>query len=293
MISCENKDLCPTCRNIDDQPLRLVINWRVGQVKPVQGMRANLFSLNDMPSYGIDQVSCDGDILYLPLQSKVKTFCYSYQGNNIYFRNETDINQLEAYTSQTTRATYSKSFPDEKTYAEPLGPFYAGTNESFEVTPSTVPLVLNVWVENLIKTYTFEVRNVKGTRFISSTRGAIAGMSNSIFLETMALSPSVSTLLFNATANTSENKIEGSFQTFGHQSFASNIFTIEILYPSATGGILQKSWDVSSQVNIPGNYHIIIDDADIDIPDGGSSGSTDSGFEVDVNEWENETVILN
>lgn len=296
LLSCENKELCPTCQDDYTQPVQLVINWRADQPKPSQGMRANIFSLNNMPQYGVEDVSSDGAVLYLPTNAKVLTFCYSYLGNNLYFRNETDSNVIEAYTPLTTRATYTKAFPNENTYAEPQGPFYVGVNKSFEVIPSTEPLVLNIWVENLIKTYTFEVRNVKGARFITSTRGAIAGMSGSIFLATTSLPQAASTLLFNATANKTTDKIEGSFQTFGHQPLVLNNFTIEILYPATTGGILQKTWDVSNQVNIPGNYHIIIDDAEIDIPDNGGGGGGDSGnggFDVNVEDWENEVVALN
>lgn len=315
LLSCDNKELCPTCQEPEDLLINLVINWEPNQVKPVQGMRANLFSLNDLSHYGIDDIESEGTRLYLPPRSVVKTFCYLYQGNNIYFRNESDMELIEAYTAPTTRATYTRAFPDENTYAQPQGPFYVGINERFEVVPDSTPQVLNVWVEDYVKTYTFEVRKVKGTAFITSTRGGIAGMSNSVLLATKALSPVPATLLFQAKANKAENKIEGSFQTFGHQPLVANIFTIEILYPltATTSAVLQKSWDVSDQVNTPGNYHIIIDISDLEVPDNGGGGGgggdggdgggggggdgggdgSGGGFGVTVEEWENETILLN
>ncbi|MFV0328027.1 MAG: hypothetical protein ACK5LF_27265, partial [Bacteroides xylanisolvens] len=132
---------------------------------------------------------------------------------------------------------------------------------------------------------------VSGTKFISATRGAISGMSNSYYLNSGTLSTTVSTLLFNATADVSGSMITGSFRTFGRIDNTTNNFTIEVLYPSSTGGILQKTWDVTDQISNGTNFHIIIEDSGIDVPDEGGGG-TGGGFEADVEEWEDEVIEL-
>lgn len=290
--ACKNKDLyigIPA----NKQKVDVVINWAEGQYKPAEGMRVNIFSLNAKASYGIEDMSSDGGSVNLEVGSKVATLCYSYLGNAIYFRNESNFGLIEAYASPTTRATYTRAYPDEITYAEPPKYFYIGLNPSFDILRSDTTQVINLSTVNVIKTYTFEVRNVKGISNITATRGAISGMSNSIFLSSRQLSPSTTTLLFNATANVLVNKIEGSFQTFGRFQDPVNVFTIEILYPSTTGGLIQRSWDVTNQTSIPGNYHIIIEDSEIDVPEGGGPDSGDSGFLVGIGDWNSETIELN
>lgn len=287
--SCENKDLyyggpAPV------QAVRVVFDWQ-GQYKPAEGMRLNIFSLNDMPRYGIEDMNSDSTTIKIDIGSKVATLAYSYLGNSVYFRNEGTLASIEAYTNPTSRASYTKTYPDEITYAEPAAYFYVALNPSFDIVESTDTLIIGLKPINVIKTYTFEVRNVQGIQFVSDTRGAINGMGNSIYLSTRALTAVPSTLLFDASADKATNRIIGSFKTFGRIGTALNRFTIEILYPSPTGGIMQKSWDVTDQTSIPGNYHIIIDDSGIVVPDEG--GEPDSGFVVDVGDWETETIELN
>jgi hypothetical protein len=86
-------------------------------------------------------------------------------------------------------------------------------------------------------------------------------------------------------------KIVGSFRTFGRLD-AENNFTIEILYPSNTSGILQYTWDVTGQIDQAGHFDIVIENPEkIVIPDEG--GESASGWIVDVDKWEDETVPLN
>lgn len=293
VISCKNKDLyygdnIPANR----QPVDVLIHWNEGDVKPAQGMRVNLFSLNDMSGYGVDDLAHDGGTLHLRHGSCHMTLCYNYHGNNIYFRNEGDPDLIEAYCNSMVRATYSKTFPDESTVAEPDAQFYVGKHESFDVYPSADRLLLELYPENVMRVYTFEVRGVTGAQFISATRGAISGMSNSFFLNSGALSTTYSTILFSATTDVAGGKITGSFRTFGRIDDSINNFTIEVLYPSSNGGILQKTWDVTSQIDNGTNYHILIEDSGIVVPDEGGSTGGGGGFEADVEEWENEVIEL-
>jgi hypothetical protein len=101
-------------------------------------------------------------------------------------------------------------------------------------------------------------------------------------------------VLFNAQANGAQETITGSFRTFGRLNKTNN-FTIEIHYPSNTpgAGIVQKTWDVTDQIDNGTNYHIIIEDADINIPDDGGTGNPGGGWEVDLGDWNDVTVPLN
>lgn len=292
LASCTNRDLYDQDSVLSGrQQVDIKINWQPNDVKPSQGMRVNLFSLNEMPSYGVDDLSSDGGTVKLPYGSNFLTLCYSYHGTNFYFRNESNLESIEAFTVPMTRASYTRAFPTETTYAAPSGAFYIDMNSSFSVEKSPEPLVLNLSPKNIIKTYTFEVRGVQGGQFIADTRGAISGMANSILLSSKTVTSVSSTLLFNATAVAAENVIRGSFQTFGRMS--SNVFSIEILYPSPTGGIIIRSWDVTDQISNGTNFHIIIENSGLVIPDeGGGTSDGTGGFAADVEDWNMVTIDL-
>lgn len=295
-VSCRNKDLYdPTSLEGFNRRVAVRINWDQGlNVPTVDGMRINLFSLSpDTPDYGKDDVWATGGEVRPQLGATYKTYAYNYAGNNVKFVNESDVDLIEAVSSLLSRATYSRAFPEEPTVDQVKGDFHVGINPGYTVLNTDEPQFIDVSPANAVKTYTFEVRGVEGAEFISQTRGGISGFSASYFLATGALSATSSTVLFNAQANGAQNTITGSFRTFGRLDETNN-FTIEILYPSNTpgSGIVQKTWDVTGQIEGGTNYHIVIDDAGIEIPDEGGPGGAD-GWDVDLNDWNDITVPLN
>lgn len=285
LASCADNELCyhehPHGRTVN-----VVNHWKPTQTKPGKGMRLNLFPLNNCPNYGIDDLGVDGGTVKLAHNSQYKGLSYDYfDCDGVAFRNETSAQLIEAYTPPLVRATYSRAFPDENTVSEPKS-LHMHMIESFSVTRGEDPLTIDFYPEDVVKTYTFEVTRVRGAAYITDTRGALSGISPSYFLTTGALSDQSATVLFSATKDDEGDRITGSFRTFGPIN-ATKTFTIEILYPSSTNGIIQKSWDVTAQVQA-GN-HIVVD-ADIDIiPDKTGGGG---GFEADVNEWNNITVPI-
>jgi len=293
-ISCQNKRL-------DDIPLtdltrtnvNVRINWQQDQLIPTtEGMRINLFALDGTPHYGKADVNWDGGTVKLTKGTTCRTYAYSYIGNNVQFRNESDPDLIEATSAPLVRATYSRAYPEEPTISGIIGSMYAGENQSYTVLNTPNPQYIEIYPEDVVKTYTFEVRGVKGAQFISAVRGGISGMSASRFLATGQLSATPSTLLFDAAAHVAQGTVTGSFRTFGRLD-DENTFVLEILYPSNTSGIMQKTWNVTGQISgvNSDNYHIVIDPAEIEVPDEG--GGNASAWQVDLNSWNDVTVPLN
>lgn len=292
LTACQNKELGEFGYGVTGvTSVDVRINWEPGQPSvTANGMRISLFSLDaDIPHYGLADVLYTGAPALLRDYASYRTFAYTYQGNNIYFRNQLNPERVEAYCSPTTRATYSRSYPEETTIVDASGEFYVGEHAGYTVLPRVEGQSIDVYPVNKLCTYTFEVRDVEGAEFISDTRGAISGMSSSFFLGTNSLSDSPSTVLFNAVKDVSGKRITGSFRTFGRLN-ATNNFTIEILYPSNTGGIAQYSWDVTTQINNGTNYHIVIDNSGVVVPDEG--GADASIWQITVDDWKDVTVEL-
>ena len=292
LLSCENKELCYD--HPHGQQIAVNIHWPAGVVKPQLGMRTNFFSLNTMPSYGIMDFSVDGGTTKMPQGASYKSVCYDYYGSsNIYFRNENNMAGIEAYCAPLVWASYSRAFPTENTVTEP-GVFYVDRVERVDIDLTEGEQVIDFYPENVLRTYTFRVRTITGAENITAVRGALSGMSASYFLATGELATVSSTILFNATVDADNNRITGSFRTFGRLEDTNN-FTIEILSPSADGSTISRTWDVTGQMmnlNRTQEYDIEIIDANITIApyDGGSDGG--GAFDATVNEWKEEKVPI-
>lgn len=292
--SCQNKTLHDRS-NVPGVDVGVRIYWRTGLTIPyTNGMRINLFSLTaGVADYGRADVRWDGGTVRLRQDASYITYAYNYVGNNVLFRNETDPVLIEASSPALTRATYSRAFPDEPTVGGITGDLHLGVNPAYTVSGSGEAQFIDVHPESIAFTYTYEIRGITGAQFIRAARGGISGFSASRFLATGSLSSTASTLLFeNSQVNTDAGTITGSFRTFGRLD-TSNHFTIEILFPSNTpgGGILQETWDVTAQIAGGTNFHILISNAAIDIPDEG--GEEAGGWKVDLGDWNDVTVPLN
>jgi hypothetical protein len=290
-FSCENKEMGAPGAISATTPARIEFDWQAVEEskRPVdEGMRVNIFSADrSIRDYGVDDISYTGATVNLVDGKEYMTLAYTYQGNNIYFRNESDRDLIEAYCNIQVRTTYTRAFPDEDTYDEPQGLFYTGRHDGYLAGSDEV---ITIAPESKLYKYTFEIRNVEGAEFIREVRGAVSGMSRSFLIGQNQPSQTPSTVLFNATVDKGNGKITGSFTTFGRLDTENN-FTIEILYPSNTSGILQQTWNVTGQINQSDHFEIVIENSGIVILDEG--GETASGWEVDVNNWNDQTVPLN
>ena len=291
LVACENKDLCYL--HTHGKRVDIVINWEDGAQKPRNGlMRTAMFSLTDDPDYGVFDIKAEGDSIDPRPGSSFRSVCYDYYNSeNIYFRNEKDVVNTEAYCASLVRASYTYANPGENTVAEP-GPFYVDRINQVDILFSDTIQRIDFYPVNVLKTYTFRIRDIKGAQYITATRAALSGMSASYFLTTGQLGTTPSTVLFNARVDAANGWIVGEFRAFGRLE-ATNNFSIEILYPTATGGIFAQSWNVTDQMeNIDLNnqeYDIeIITDITI-IPEEPGSGG---GFEATVKEWREERIPI-
>jgi hypothetical protein len=297
LSSCRNKELCYDPHDGPRADMNIVIHWPEGVAKPGKGMMVNLFGADgSTPDYGMASYPADGGPVRLFGGGVYDGLCYDYYAGNVYFRGEDAYDGAEAYCAPLVRATYSRAFPDENTVSEPANPFWVDHTDDFTVDGSD----MHFYPRNVVEVFTFEIRDIEGARYITSCRGGIGGMAGSHFMADGTLGNEV-TVLFDAQQDGLNDKITGSFRTFGSLRTSGNVnaFTIEILYPSEEGGIINGRWDVTDQVlaaqHIPGTPDIIIDNGgvvppidEVENPDPGPG----SGFDADVEDWEDVRVPL-
>lgn len=279
-VSCEHKELCYDHPHYNE--LNIVIHWENEQDIPLQGMRAHLdlidgnypIGLIDLPAHG-------GKIKVLPGCS-YRALCYDYMGAGaIYFKDKESFDLAEVYTTDATRASYSKLYPNEKLIKQPED-FFMDEISQFNITGEKRIEELHFYPKNRVERYTFEIRGVRGVQNISAFAGACSGISRSYELSKERISDDPYTvLLYEATPMKDKNTIEGEFLIFGHCRSAQtpHHFTMEIAF--APDGYKYKTWNVTDQMH-NGSHHLIMEwDIDIPIPPG-----TGTDMEVEVVPWD-------
>lgn len=292
--ACQNKELDRLLEEEKTGNVYIRINWSDEQTPPTSyGMRINLFGLDGSSHYGIDDVPYSGSYINLAVGSTHRTLTYSYYGNNINFSNQSDPTLVEAYGPTTSRPTYTALYPGETTIGEPTGYLYVGENPRYTVLETDEDQYIDLWPADRLYTYTFEVRGVQGVNYISSTRGELSNMANAYFIGAAQRGTTPHTICFSASVDKPTNRIIGSFRTFGRIN-ATNNFTIEVEYPaSITSGLIQRTWDVTTQIDNETNYHIIIDNSEIEVPNEPTDpGKGGGGWDVDVDDWKEVVVPL-
>ncbi len=297
--SCRHKDLWRGAEGAS--PINVAIHWQgpLAGMEPEKGMRVHLFSLSDHPHFGKVDHPATGGPVDLRHGSRHLTVAYHYHASNIYFRNDTDMENFEAYFAPVSRGTYSRAFPEQMTVSATPDDFFVGVNDDYTVAHEGEDSNgdIDVYPESVLVTYNFIVKGVKNAKDITEARGAITGMSGTYLLTQQKAGTSATTLLFSASKDGVNDCITGSFRTFGRLEDQKD-FTVEMIYPSDTGtAYISQTWDVSDQVDVPGpvdsdptTYEIVIENADIEIPEAGTGGG--SGFDIDVNDWPDQPIPI-
>lgn len=150
--------------------------------------------------------------------------------------------------------------------------------------------VITLYPHGLVCHYTYEIRNVRNLKYIRQMSASLSGMAPSIRFHDEDLGRQCVTLPFEA-YKSGEDKIEGSFYTFGHHEANTQPHRL-LLYVWLTNGekvyfgSTSPRFDVTGQVHAAPDrrrVHIIIDGLDVPEPMGDGPG-----FDPSVDDWQDE-----
>ena len=294
--------------------------------KPQQGMVAHLFADNSRQSSIRTDLPVDGGRINIPKEIPYIPLCYDYYGNEyIHFRNEDDLDSFEAFNAPATGLynSYGPNSPtsraatgeaEEKTVAEPYpyNFFTAHNEELFTYLP--VPgqtQYLHFYPENVLKEFTFLIRDVEGVHNISNASGAISAMSSVYRMSDGVKSTDPATVLFGSRTGRitwAGDSITGIFCTFGPADIErlSNRLTIGVI--SLMQGYYSGTWEDTVREQIAGalgqngtweeqlawrlqneGYDIVLqNEGRLVIPDEPDDGT----FIIDVNDYDKVIVPL-
>ena len=168
---------------------------------------------------------------------------------------------------------------------------YVGRAEQVYIPPKadiSETLRIEIEVEPVVETWTFEAKNIEGAQNISKASCYVTGQIAEKYLWDLRHSDNICAYPFNANYYDSQRCIVGEFQTFGkHPQALSDIF-LNILVQHAEGGMYQWIFNVTDQFTDPDNVeHKLIVTEKIVVPDAEAGGFTPS-----VNDWSSEITDI-
>ncbi len=286
LTSCTHKDLCYVHPHYSQ--VKVVINWETRRVAPVMEMRTNFMLTEGDFVIGRTDMSMYGGYIEAMPGNTYKALCYDYVNTeSIYFAHENDDNFM-AYTIEGTRNSYEDLFPTEQLMQEPDQLFLDKIDEvEMEELPNGGVQEIHFFPTNRLIEYTYEIRKVKGVRYVNSIGVACSGVSKSYKMVEDRPSDEIATIIFNGSKDSEAETICGSFHLFGHCKEGSNknYLSVEVRYPSDnnTTGYRMMRWDVTDQMHDDTNNNHIVLDWDTEFEPPTNEGA---GMDAKVEPWD-------
>lgn len=213
---------------------------------------------------------------------KYNMLLYSFGTEYIQIRNEGDINTIEAFTSDIT-ATKSRALRAASTRVDedmPPGPIiYAPDHllvakEDVEIPEwagEDIEITIKALAKTIVKTYSFEVPNIKGVEYIESCEAFITNQSRSCFFGRGEISQEPATLFFPVGVNVKKSCLYTVFNTFGKLPGESKSY-LHIVIRNTDGTEIYHSTVITDQFEKDDHHIVIEDEIVVPTPTGGGSG---------------------
>lgn len=169
-------------------------------------------------------------------------------------------------------------------------------NDWIGLPPIVTEHVITLYPHDLLCRYSYEVRNVKGLRYVINMCGALTGMAPSLLIHDESLGTQCVTIPVEAHKDMENNCIKGEFLTFGHheENNAPHHFALYLVLNDGLNLYVgdRPEFNVTEQIHSAPDrrrVHFIIDGLEIDGKDTGGNSWSSS-----VDDWGNiyEDIIM-
>ncbi len=283
LSACEHKELCY------DHPhfttVRVDFDWsQIDKEEMPEGMRVVFYPTDGGDSWIFDFPEGKGQTIELP-QKEYQTVCYNYDTRGIDWTGQDSYRELTAETRKVAS-------PDSIAMRAVSGFLCSSALDSvvLKEQPNGSETVVLFQPRRNVCRYTYEIRGLKELSRVAALRAGLSDMGGSLNLAADSIPEDLSeTVLFGGEVK--DSLIVGKFYTFGWSQKGETDHNQFRLYVKSTAGKMYKlDADVTEQIRkVPlkghiGDVHLIIY-LDFSIPND-PNGDTQSGFEVNVDEWE-------
>lgn len=252
------------------------------------GLRVQVY--NEDGSNNIVNIAPEGGILPMT-EGEHSLLFYNNDTEYIVFDDLQSYVKARATTRSRTRSTYlGNSYVDSRNENTVNSPdmLYGNNMESYIAQRTVEPDVLPATMHPLVFTYLIRYEFSQGLKYVALARGALAGMAESVYLNSGRTSEEEATVLFDCT-------MEGFgpqalVRSFGvpdfpneHYTRAERRYALNLEVRLKNGKMKSFDFDVTDQVKVqPQGGVIVVKNIEISDEEGTEGGS---GFDVVVDDW--------
>ncbi len=276
--ACDHQPLC--YHHPHDHKVTVIFNWQYAPEANPRGMCVFFYpEHNDFQYYRFDFSGRDGGEVELPA-GKYRVIAYNNDSEATEFM---DYSDFDSHKATTRRGNVLESIlgplshepvngqnvhisPDDlwgaiatEVTIDATGISYICVpyNPSMDSSPVapvvTTEMKIELFPEDVLCHYTWEVIDIDGIERIDKVAGSISGMAHSLYLGTNDLASQPVTIPLPSRI-TPDGRIEGEFLTFGHNELISSPHKIELYAWMKSGkkfvfGREQENFDVTRQVH--------------------------------------------
>ena len=302
-LSCQRRDFAEKVTEVN---LSLNVKTHVanaGEVPAPETMRVDLYDVKTGKLKYTDYIEAEGGYIH-PAPGTYDMVVYNIGTEAVQIRNESDINEIEAYTSEVSAflkgqlaqffadiakikesQERSKSPADEKVIYEP-DHLFVGRADEVEIPViyegEEREVVIEVDAHPEVETWKVTVANVKGLEYVQNVVAVISGQAESHFIGRGEDSGESVSIYFEKKKDMENKVLTGTFNTFGKHPTEKGILSLDINVTDTGGSDHHFHFDVDSQFQDNPDSHIVIDDP-IEIEEPKVAGG---GFAPSVDDWE-------
>lgn len=302
-LSCQRRDFAEKVTEVN---LSLNVKTHVanaGEVPAPETMRVDLYDVKTGKLKYTDYIEAEGGYIH-PAPGTYDMVIYNIGTEAVQIRNESDINEIEAYTSEVSAflkgqlaqffadiakikesQERSKSPADEKVIYEP-DHIFVGRADEVEIPViyegEEREVVIEVDAHPEVETWKVTVANVKGLEYVQNVVAVISGQAESHFIGRGEDSGESVSIYFEKKKDMENNVLTGTFNTFGKHPTEKGFLSLDINVTDTGGSDHHFHFDVDSQFQDNPGSHIVIDDP-IEIEEPKVAGG---GFAPSVDDWE-------
>lgn len=302
-LSCQRRDFAEKVTEVN---LSLNVKTHVanaGEVPAPETMRVDLYDVKTGKLKYTDYIEAEGGYIH-PAPGTYDMVVYNIGTEAVQIRNESDINEIEAYTSEVSAflkgqlaqffadiakikesQERSKSPADEKVIYEP-DHIFVGRADEVEIPViyegEEREVVIEVDAHPEVETWKVTVANVKGLEYVQNVVAVISGQAESHFIGRGEDSGESVSIYFEKKKDMENKVLTGTFNTFGKHPTEKGILSLDINVTDTGGSDHHFHFDVDSHFQDNPDSHIVIDDP-IEIEEPKVAGG---GFAPSVDDWE-------
>ena len=280
-LSCQRRDFAEKVTEVN---LSLNVKTHVanaGEVPAPETMRVDLYDVKTGKLKYTDYIEAEGGYIH-PAPGTYDMVIYNIGTEAVQIRNESDINEIEAYTSEVSAflkgqlaqffadiakikesQERSKSPADEKVIYEP-DHIFVGRADDVEIPViyegEEREVVIEVDAHPEVETWKVTVANVKGLEYVQNVVAVISGQAESHFIGRGEDSGESVSIYFEKKKDMENKVLTGTFNTFGKHPTEKGILSLDINVTDTGGSDHHFHFDVDSHFQDNPDSHIVIDD---------------------------------